>query len=340
MSNAINRNIVAGHEAKISKILVANRSEIAIRVFRAANELRLKTVAIWAEEDKYSLHRFKPGESYQVGRGPWLIRDMRPIESYLSIDEIMGWPGCRARMRYIPATDCFPKTRNSPRPATASLSRSLPGTDAPGGQQGRRPQSCHGGGRSDVPATNPVPDGEKENKRLAAGIGYPVMLKASWGGGHGMHAIRSEADLIREVTEGKREAKGAFGEDEVYLEKLIERARHVEVQILDDTHGNAGPGGCPTARPISTSAASTAGIPRPGRRRAAWRASISAPSARIGISGTLRISRKSPSATRKYAASRFAHEAAPALTRFANSSPMPFVNGIKVLGKGRGPHRR
>ena len=73
----------------ISKILVANRSEIAIRVFRAANELGIKTVAIWAEEDKLSLHRFKADESYQVGRGPHLDRDLGPIESYLSIPEII-----------------------------------------------------------------------------------------------------------------------------------------------------------------------------------------------------------------------------------------------------------
>ena len=73
----------------ISKILVANRSEIAIRVFRAANELGLKTVAIWAEEDKLSLHRFKADESYRIGRGPHLSKDMGPIESYLSIEEII-----------------------------------------------------------------------------------------------------------------------------------------------------------------------------------------------------------------------------------------------------------
>src|SRR5690606_34898426 len=73
----------------ITKILVANRSEIAIRVFRAANELGLKTVAIWAEEDKYALHRFKADESYQVGRGPHLARDLGPIESYLSIEEVL-----------------------------------------------------------------------------------------------------------------------------------------------------------------------------------------------------------------------------------------------------------
>jgi hypothetical protein len=74
---------------KISKILVANRSEIAIRVFRAANELGIRTVAIWAEEDKYALHRFKADESYQVGRGPHLAKDMGPIESYLSIEEVI-----------------------------------------------------------------------------------------------------------------------------------------------------------------------------------------------------------------------------------------------------------
>lgn len=74
---------------KINKILVANRSEIAIRVFRAANELGVRTVAIWAEEDKLSLHRFKADESYQVGRGPHLSKDLGPIESYLSISEVI-----------------------------------------------------------------------------------------------------------------------------------------------------------------------------------------------------------------------------------------------------------
>jgi pyruvate carboxylase len=92
-----------------------------------------------------------------------------------------------------------------------------------------------------MPATDPLPRRLDEIKKLAAEIGYPLMLKASWGGGgRGMRADRGpEADLLREGPEGKREAKAAFGKDEVYLEKLIERARHVEVQILGDTHGNA-----------------------------------------------------------------------------------------------------
>ncbi|WP_378947314.1 pyruvate carboxylase [Mesorhizobium sp. ANAO-SY3R2] len=227
----------------ISKILVANRSEIAIRVFRAANELGLKTVAIWAEEDKYSLHRFKADESYQVGRGPWLAKDMGPIESYLSIDEIM-------RVAKLSGADAI-------HPGYGLLSESPEFADACAENGitfiGPKPETMRRLGNKVaarnlaievgvpvVPATDPLPDDMEEVKKLAAQIGYPVMLKASWGGGgRGMRAIRSEADLAREVMEGKREAKAAFGKDEVYLEMLIERARHVEVQVLGDTHGNA-----------------------------------------------------------------------------------------------------
>ncbi len=90
-----------------------------------------------------------------------------------------------------------------------------------------------------MPATDPLPDDMTEVRRQAAAIGYPVMLKASWGGGgRGMRVIRDEETLIRDVDAAKREAKAAFGKDEIYLEKLVERARHVEVQILGDAHGN------------------------------------------------------------------------------------------------------
>ena len=90
-----------------------------------------------------------------------------------------------------------------------------------------------------VPATDALPDDMDEVKRMAAEIGYPLMLKASWGGGgRGMRRIMDESTLVHEVSEGKREAKAAFGKDEMYLEKLIERARHVEVQLIGDDHGN------------------------------------------------------------------------------------------------------
>ncbi len=227
----------------ITKILVANRSEIAIRVFRAANELGLKTVAIWAEEDKYALHRFKADESYQVGRGPHLARDLGPIESYLSIEEVLrvaklsgadaihpGYGLLSESPEFVEACEAAGITFIGPKPATM---RRL------GNKVDARNLAIEVGVPV-IPATEPLPDDIEAVKKLAAEIGYPLMLKASWGGGgRGMRVIRSEADLAREVMEGKREAKAAFGKDEVYLEKLIERARHVEVQILGDTHGNA-----------------------------------------------------------------------------------------------------
>ncbi len=226
----------------ISKILVANRSEIAIRVFRAANELGIKTVAIWAEEDKLALHRFKADESYQVGRGPHLARDLGPIESYLSIDEIIrvaklsgadaihpGYGLLSESPEFVDACDAAGIIFIGPR---ADTMRQL-------GNKVAARNLAISVGVPVVPATEPLPDDMAEVARMAEKIGYPVMLKASWGGGgRGMRVIRSEADLAKEVTEAKREAKAAFGKDEVYLEKLVERARHVESQILGDTHGN------------------------------------------------------------------------------------------------------
>ncbi|WP_285295211.1 pyruvate carboxylase [Aureimonas altamirensis] len=226
----------------IAKILVANRSEIAIRVFRAANELGLKTVAVWAEEDKYALHRFKADESYQIGRGPHLTRDLGPIESYLSIEEIIRVARTSGADAIHPG---YGLLSESPEFADACAQAGItfigprPDTMRRLGNKVAARNLAIEVGVPVVPATDPLPDDMAEVRRLAAQIGYPVMLKASWGGGgRGMRAIRSEADLEREVTEGKREARAAFGKDEVYLEKLVERARHVEVQVLGDTHGN------------------------------------------------------------------------------------------------------
>lgn len=227
----------------MKKILVANRSEIAIRVFRAANELGLKTVAIWAEEDKYSLHRFKADESYQIGRGSHLAKELGPIESYLSIDEVI-------RVAKLSGADAihpgYGLLSESPEFAEACLANGItfigpsPETMRRLGNKVAARNLAIETGVPVVPATEPLPDDLEAVRRMAAEIGYPLMLKASWGGGgRGMRVIRGPADLEREVTEAKREAKAAFGKDEVYLEKLVERARHVEVQILGDTHGNA-----------------------------------------------------------------------------------------------------
>jgi len=220
----------------IKKILVANRSEIAIRVFRAANELGLKTVAVFAEEDKLALHRFKADEAYLIGKGKG------PVEAYLQIDEYI-------RIARISGADAI-------HPGYGLLSESPEFVDACEDAGiifiGPRAQTMRDLGNKVaarnmavaanvpvVPATEPLPDDLDAVAKMAAEIGYPLMLKASWGGGgRGMRRILSEKDLKTEVSEGKREAKAAFGKDEMYLEKLVERARHVEVQLLGDEHGN------------------------------------------------------------------------------------------------------
>ncbi|TIX43521.1 MAG: pyruvate carboxylase, partial [Mesorhizobium sp.] len=168
----------------ITKILVANRSEIAIRVFRAANELGLKTVAIWAEEDKYSLHRFKADESYQVGRGPHLAKDMGPIESYLSIDEVI-------RVARLSGADAihpgYGLLSESPEFAEACAAAGItfigpkPETMRRLGNKVAARNLAIEVGVPVVPATDPLPDDMEAVKKLAEKIGYPVMLKASWG---------------------------------------------------------------------------------------------------------------------------------------------------------------
>ncbi|MBX2839634.1 MAG: pyruvate carboxylase [Gammaproteobacteria bacterium] len=226
----------------IQKILVANRSEIAIRVFRAANELGLKTVAVWAEEDKLALHRFKADEAYQIGKGPHLNADMGPIESYLSIEEVL-------RVAKLSGADAihpgYGLLSESPEfvEACAEAGITFIGPHAETmNSLGNKVSARTLAQSADVPvvpATEPLPEDVATIKKMAAEIGYPVMLKASWGGGgRGMRAIYSEDEIENEVNEARREAKAAFGKDEIYLEKLIERARHVEVQILGDSHGN------------------------------------------------------------------------------------------------------
>lgn len=226
----------------ISKILVANRSEIAIRVFRAANELGLKTVAIFAEQDKLALHRFKADEAYQVGKGAHLREAMGPIEAYLSIDEVLRV----AKEAHVEAIHPgYGFLSESPEFAEACAAAGItfigpkPDTMRRLGNKVSARNLAVEAGVPVMPATDPLPDDIDAAKRLAAEIGYPVMLKASWGGGgRGMRVIRSAEELARDVVAAKREAMAAFGKDEVYLEKLVERARHVEVQILGDSHGN------------------------------------------------------------------------------------------------------
>jgi pyruvate carboxylase len=220
----------------INRLLVANRSEIAIRVMRAATEAGISTVAVYSEEDKLALHRFKADQSYKIGVG------MGPVEAYLSIDEML-------RVAQLSGADAihpgYGFLSEDPEFAEACAAAGLlfigpaPETMRALGDKVSARRLAEEAGVPVVPATGVLPLDEAEIKKLAGAVGYPLMLKASWGGGgRGMREIEDEAALAREVEAGRREAQAAFGRDEVYLEKLIRRARHVEVQILGDADGN------------------------------------------------------------------------------------------------------
>jgi len=221
---------------RIKKLLIANRGEIAIRVMRAATELGIRTVGVYSYEDRFSLHRFKADESYLVGEGKG------PVEAYLDIADIIRiaheahadavHPGygflsenpdfaeaCeRAALTFIgPASGTMRRLGNKVAARNLAVAAQVPV----------------------MPASPPLPRDAAAAANLAAEVGYPVMLKASWGGGgRGMRIVEDEAALSELVSAARREAKAAFGNDEVYLEKLIRRARHIEVQILGDAHGN------------------------------------------------------------------------------------------------------
>ncbi|MEQ9642209.1 MAG: pyruvate carboxylase [Alphaproteobacteria bacterium] len=221
---------------KFRKLLVANRGEIAIRVFRAANELGIRTVGVYAEEDKLSLHRFKSDESYRIGEG------LGPVRAYLDIDEMLR-VATEARCDAVHPGYGF--LSENPDFAEACAKHNITFIGPPPevmrqlGNKVSARELAIAAGTPVVPATNPLPEDMAEVRRMAHEVGLPVMLKASWGGGgRGMRRIMTEEDLDREVLAGRREAEAAFGNGEVYLEKLVERALHVEVQMLGDSHGN------------------------------------------------------------------------------------------------------
>lgn len=220
---------------EFSKILVANRGEIAIRIMRAANEMGKRTVAVYAEEDKLGLHRFKADEAYRIGEG------LGPVAAYLSIEEMIrvakqsgadaihpGYGLLSENPEFVDACANNGITFIGPR---AETMRAL-------GDKASARRVAQEAGVPVIPATGVLGDDMDAIRAEAEEIGYPFMLKASWGGGgRGMRPIHSPDELEEKIREGRREAEAAFGNGEGYLEKMIERARHVEVQILGDKQG-------------------------------------------------------------------------------------------------------
>ncbi|MGF1581759.1 MAG: pyruvate carboxylase [Gemmataceae bacterium] len=220
----------------IKKLMAANRSEIAIRVFRSAHELGIRTVAIYTHEDRFALHRFKADESYLLGHAG------EPLRSYLNIPRIIEL----AKHYDIDAIH----------PGYGFLSENADFAQACGDagiifvgprvevlrQLGDKVQARAIAKKASVPvldgSDNVVTDNET-GKELAEKLGYPVIVKASMGGGgRGMRVAHSAAGLDQALDQARREAQTAFGVPDVFLEKFIQRARHIEVQLLGDQHGN------------------------------------------------------------------------------------------------------
>ncbi|HEX4619033.1 MAG TPA: biotin carboxylase N-terminal domain-containing protein, partial [Steroidobacteraceae bacterium] len=226
----------AATSQRIRSILVANRGEIAIRVMRAASELAVRTVAIYSQEDRFSLHRTKADEAYLVGRG------RRPVDAYLDIEGLLRI----AREAQVDAIHPgYGLLSENPELARACAAAGVifigpePETMETLGNKITARALAESAGVAVMPASGALPADFAECARLARGIGYPLMIKASWGGGgRGTRAVDDEAQLAELLPLARREALAAFGNDEVYLEKLVRRARHVEVQILGDHHGN------------------------------------------------------------------------------------------------------
>ncbi|HEY2881296.1 MAG TPA: pyruvate carboxylase, partial [Pirellulales bacterium] len=220
----------------IRKLLVANRSEIAIRVFRSAHELGIRTVAIYSHEDRYALHRFKADEAYLVGK------QGEPIRSYLDIDSIValavrhgvdaihpGYGFLSENPALRRACDKAGITFVGPR---AELLDKLGDKTAAREIADQTKVPILGGSAKAVQSLD-------EAKQVAANIGYPVMLKAAHGGGgRGMRVVLKAEELAGSLESAQREAAAAFGNGDVFIEKYIRHARHIEVQLLGDLHGN------------------------------------------------------------------------------------------------------
>ncbi|MCX6200100.1 MAG: pyruvate carboxylase [Bacteroidetes bacterium] len=221
---------------KFNKLLVANRGEIAIRILRAASELKISTIAVYTYEDRYSLHRYKADESYQIGI------NSEPLKPYLDIEEIIRVAKTNEADAVHPGYGFLSENvQLAKRCAEEGITFVGPRPDVME-RLGDKVASKVVARECGVPL---IPDSNIKLEKLSdamsegARIGFPVMLKASaGGGGRGMRVVKSEEEMSKAFTDAKSEAKKAFGDDTVFIEKYIDSPKHIEVQLLGDNEGN------------------------------------------------------------------------------------------------------
>jgi pyruvate carboxylase len=219
---------------KINKLLVANRSEIAIRVFRAAHELGIRTVAIYSHEDRYALHRFKADEAYLVGNPGEPIRSYLNIANIIAVAKEYGVDGIHPGYGFLSENPELARAC-----AEAGIAFVGPHEEALK-QLGDKTFARNIAQQVGVPVLggSDAIQSTEEGRRRAAELGYPVILKAAkGGGGRGMRVVQQEADFATYFEQAQRESLSAFGSPDVFLEKYISQASHIEIQIIGDKHG-------------------------------------------------------------------------------------------------------
>src|SRR5690625_3455688 len=221
---------------KINKILAANRGEIAIRIFRACTELDIRTVAIYSKEDSSALHRYKADESYLIGE------DKTPIDAYLDIEGIIelaknvGVDAIHPGYGFLAENIHFAKRCEEEGiifigPTSEHLNMF--------GDKVKAKTQAINAGLPIIPGTDGPVSSISEVEKFGEEFGYPIIIKASLGGGgRGMRIVHHKGELTEAYDRARSEAKSAFGNDEIYVEKFIQNPKHIEVQILGDNHGN------------------------------------------------------------------------------------------------------
>ncbi len=216
--------------------MVANRGEIAIRILRAASELALRTVAIYTHEDRYSLHRYKADEAYQIGN------DDEPLKPYLDIEAIIHAAKKNGVEAIHPGYGFLSENVNFATRCREENIRFIGPEPEVMDMLGDKIKAKEIAKKLNVPI---ILDNEADitsyeiAEQEAGHIGYPVMVKAAaGGGGRGMRVVRSKDQLAKAYSEAKGEALTAFGDDEIFIEKFIENPKHIEIQILGDKYGN------------------------------------------------------------------------------------------------------
>ena len=219
------------------KLLALNRGEIAIRILRAANELGLRTVAVYSQEDRLSLHRFKADEAYLIGEG------QGPVQAYLDVDGIVSLAVEKEVDAIHPGYGFLSENPALPL-ACQRAGITFVGPSADILQMlGDKTAARKLAQRTAIPVVpgteDPVDPASPEMERIAREIGFPLIIKAAFGGGgRGMRVVDSAANLKTKLQEASQEAGAAFGNPAVFLERYIRRAKHVEIQIIGDRHGN------------------------------------------------------------------------------------------------------